>query len=74
MVHRRLRAGPEDERARAEEHKQRLTFSPMEQPERLKETTAGADADAKKVLAVLTTNAPDRRAGCLETSIASPRP
>lgn len=60
----------EDERARAEEIKQRLRFSPMDQPERLKSTVAGADADAKKVLAALTADDPDgRRADCLETSL-----
>ncbi|WP_437635496.1 hypothetical protein [Sorangium sp. So ce854] len=41
----------------------------MEQPERLKATVAGTDADTKKVLAALTADSPDRQADCLEASI-----
>ncbi|WP_438026590.1 hypothetical protein [Sorangium sp. So ce233] len=57
------------EQERAEAQQKRLKFSPMEQPERLKSTVAGTDADTKKVLAALTADDPDRKADCLEVSI-----
>lgn len=57
------------EQVRAEAQQKRLKLSPMEQPERLKATVAGTDADTKKVLAALTGGDPDRQADCLETSI-----
>ncbi|WP_437958322.1 hypothetical protein WME76_00830 [Sorangium sp. So ce119] len=57
------------EQERAEAQQKRLKFSPMEQPERLKATVAGTDADTKNVLAGLTADDPDRKSDCLETSI-----
>ncbi|MGK3967652.1 hypothetical protein WMF38_26205 [Sorangium sp. So ce118] len=57
------------EHTRAEEQKKLLKFSPLEHPERLKSTTAGVDADTKKVLVALTADDPDREADCLETDI-----